>query len=182
VATDLNRAVIRRIFDEGFNKRNLSVLDEVIAPEYVNHDMLMSRPGPEGFKEVVRAVLRGFPDIAITIDDVVSDGDRVATRGHFVGTHKGEFMGIPPTGRRVDVSFIDVWRLVDGKAVENWVRLNTLGLIQVIAPAMESAKRRTPRRRPAGKTKTPRAKKSAKAGRRSSPSKTAKKTARRRPR
>jgi predicted ester cyclase len=73
-----------------------------------------------------------FPDMHVTVEDVIEDGDRIATRGRFVGTHRGEFNGVPATGRPVDVKYIDVWRVEDGKAVENWVQMDLLGLLQQV--------------------------------------------------
>jgi predicted ester cyclase len=123
-----NKAIIRRGF-EAMNSQDFSVFEQVMAPGYVNHDMPAPVPGPEGFKQVIGAFLAGFPDMRITLEAQLEDGDLVANRGTFTGTHQGEFMGIPATGKQVTVNFMDMWRLEDGKAVENWVRIDTLGLM-----------------------------------------------------
>jgi predicted ester cyclase len=123
-----NKAIIRRGF-EAMNSQDLSVVEQIMAPGYVNHDMPAPAPGPEGFKQVLGAFFSAFPDMHITLEAQLGDGDLVANRGTFTGTHQGEFMGIPATGRQVAVNFMDMWRLEDGQAVENWVRIDMLSLM-----------------------------------------------------
>jgi predicted ester cyclase len=127
VAPD-NKAVIRRVFD-AMNTKDFSILDEVIAPSFVNHDMPAPMPGPDGMKQMLGGFFAGFPDMHVNLDALVGDGDLVASRGTFGGTHRGEFMGVPATGKDVTVKFIDVWRVENGLAVENWVQLDIMGLM-----------------------------------------------------
>jgi len=136
-----NKSLIHRIFEEGMNQNKLSVLDELIAPNYVNHNFPVPAPGAAGFKMVVGMFNAGFPDLRVTIEDAVAEGDRVSTRGYFSGTHKGAFNGIPATDKPVKVAYIDIWRLENGKAVENWVQLDMVGLLQQIGamPAPQPA-------------------------------------------
>lgn len=130
MSTETNKAVVRRIFEEGFNQNKPSVWDELIAPTYVNHDLPAPAPGSEGFKIVAGMFTAAFPDLHVTLEDELAEGDRVATRGYFTGTHKGTFQGIPPTGKPIKVPYIDIWRLENGKAVENWVQMDQMGLMQ----------------------------------------------------
>jgi steroid delta-isomerase-like uncharacterized protein len=123
-------AIHKRIFEEGFNQHNMSMVDELISPDYVNYDMPAPAPGREGFKQVMGAFFSAFPDMKVTIEGVVAEGDTVASRGVVHGTHRGEFQGIPPTGKQLTVKYMDMWRFVDGKAVENWVQMDMLGLLQ----------------------------------------------------
>jgi predicted ester cyclase len=134
-----NKAMIRRMFEEGFNQNRASVIDELIAPNYVNHDLPAPVPGPEGWKQVVGMFRAAFPDMKITLEDVFADGDKVGTRGFFTGTHKGEFMGVSATGKPVKMKYIDLWRVVDGKLVDNWVQMDMLGMMQQLGavPAPE---------------------------------------------
>ncbi len=129
---ELNKAIVRKGFEEGLNKRNDAVFDELLAPTYVNHNLPAPVPGPEGFKQVLGMFTSAFPDIHITLEDVIAEGDRVVTRGYFTGTHRGAFMNVPASGRSVKVSYIDIWRIADGLAVENWVQMDLLGLMQQI--------------------------------------------------
>jgi steroid delta-isomerase-like uncharacterized protein len=130
MSTEQNKAIVRRVFDEIVSKGNLSVADELLAADYVNHDFPTPMPGADGFKMVTTMFRAAFPDIVVKLADVLAEGDKVVTRGAFEGTHKGEFMGIPATGKRVSVKYLDVWRLENGKAKENWVQMDLLGLMQ----------------------------------------------------
>jgi steroid delta-isomerase-like uncharacterized protein len=107
------------------------VIDELVAPDYVGHDP--SQPelhGPEGVKGFVTTYLSAFPDGRITIDEQLAEGDLVGSRWTGRGTHQGDLMGIPPTGKQVTVSGITVSRLKDGKVVEEWSNWDTLGMLQ----------------------------------------------------
>jgi steroid delta-isomerase-like uncharacterized protein len=139
MSAESNKALVRRGFEEGMNQHNMNAFDEVMAPNYVNHNMPAPGPGPEGFKAVISMFLSAFPDFRVTIEDAIAEGDKVATRGTWQGTHQGDFMGIPATGKPVAVSYCDIWRLENGKAVENWVQMDMLGLMQQlgVAPASE---------------------------------------------
>jgi predicted ester cyclase len=129
------KTMVTRIFKEGMNKRNLSVFDEVLHKDFVNYSFPDSPPGPEGFKGAFNVFAAGFPDLQITTEDIFADGVSCATRGHFTGTHNGEFMGISPTGKPVNVKFIDMWKIKDGKLRESWVVMDIAGLMQQIGPA-----------------------------------------------
>jgi predicted ester cyclase len=130
MSTAENKAVIRRGFEEGINQRNPQVYDDVIAPTYVNHDFPAPTPGIDGFKQVISLFLTAFPDMQVSIEDALAEGDKVATRGVLRGTHHGAFLGIPPTGKPVAVKYIDIWRVENGTGVENWVQMDLLGLLQ----------------------------------------------------
>jgi steroid delta-isomerase-like uncharacterized protein len=130
VSAEEAAALVHRVFEEGVNQKNLAVFDEVLAPTYVNYSFPAPTPGPEGFKQVMAMFFQAFPDIQETTEDIIAEGDKVATRGYFTGTHKGEFMNIPATGKQVTVSYIDIWRVENGKLVENWVQMDLLGMLQ----------------------------------------------------
>ena len=125
-----NKSLIHRFFEAGINQNQLNVFDEIIALNYVNYDMPAPAPGPEGLRQVVGMFKAGFPDLHATIEDAIAEDDRVATRGYITGTHNGPFMNIPPTGKSIKVAYIDLWRIEDGKAIENWVEMDMLGLMQ----------------------------------------------------
>jgi predicted ester cyclase len=125
-----NADQIRRIFEEGMNQHKAEVFDELIAPTYVNHNLPIPVPGAEGFKRVVGLFQNAFPDFHVDVAEVISEGDLVASRGYFTGTHQRDFQGIAPTGKSVKVAYIDIWRVEDGKLVENWVNLDMMGMMQ----------------------------------------------------
>ncbi|MBV9278940.1 MAG: ester cyclase [Chloroflexi bacterium] len=141
VTTQQSAAVVRHLFEEGLNQRNTAVFDEVLAPNYVNYDFPAPTPGPEGFKQVMAMFFHAFPDIHEVSEDVISEGDKVAVRGRFTGTHGGEFMGIPATGKQVRVSYIGMYPVENGQIVENWVQMDLLGMMQQlgVAPRPEQA-------------------------------------------
>ncbi|HXZ05639.1 MAG TPA: ester cyclase [Ktedonobacteraceae bacterium] len=130
MSTEENKALLRRLFEEVWNQGNLATVDELLAPDYVLNDPALLVRGPEGFKAYVSAFRSAFPDMYATIEDQIAGEDRVAMRFTVHATHKGEFQGIPPTGKQVTLSGIDIQRIADGKIAENWVNLDALGLLQ----------------------------------------------------
>lgn len=135
-----NVAASRRLFEEGFNKGNLAVADEVIAADAVNHDPadtpeLRALPGRESFKRTVSMYRAAFPDLHITIEDAISDGDKVVLRWRSEGTHRGELAGLAPTGTKAVVTGISIDRYENGKLVEAWAQWDNLGLARQIGAA-----------------------------------------------
>jgi predicted ester cyclase len=120
VSAQDNKALVRRFVDEVQSGGNISLIDEICSPEFVNHSAPPGVPADcEGIK-IVTAMFRGaFPDSYFTVEDMIAEGDKVATRKTFHGTHEGEFMGIPPSGRGVAMGLIDVVRIDDGRVVEH---------------------------------------------------------------
>lgn len=133
--SEQNKAAIRRWLEEAANKGNLAVLDELLAPSYVYHGPGMELHGPEALKQLVAAFRAAFPDLHAAIDDMVTEGDKVVTRWTATGTHRGEFMGIAPTGRRMSLPIIVITRFEAGKAVEDWEVYDGLGLMQQLGAA-----------------------------------------------
>ena len=123
-----NKALSRRVIEEMFNKGNLDLADEVLAPDYVDHDPSSPQEirGPEGLKRFVPTARSAFPDTHIRIEDQVADGDLVATRYVVSGTQEGELEGIPPTGNRVEFLGISIDRFSGGKLAETWDNYDAL--------------------------------------------------------
>ncbi len=142
MSTEENKALTRRLIEEAFNKRNLGMIDEFASPNAVDHAAPPGTPpGPEGFKQMPGMFLNAFPDLNITIEDMIAEGDKVVGRFAFRGTHRGEFMGIAPTGKQVNVTGIEINRIVDGKFVEHWENFDELGMMQqlgVVPPPEQS--------------------------------------------
>jgi predicted ester cyclase len=134
-----NIAVVRRIYDEVINQGKLEVADEVTAPDAAVH-VPFEHPGngPAGLKKIASSLREGFPDIHIEVDDVFAAGDRVVARWHTTQqTHSGVYRGLPPTGKEVRVSAIQVFSLENGRIVEFWLEMDQLGAIRqmgVVAP------------------------------------------------
>jgi steroid delta-isomerase-like uncharacterized protein len=132
VSVEENKAVIDRYREEVFNEKNLLAVDKYVAPNYVRHDPGAPAQvrGPDGVKQLAAGFFAAFPDIHFDAEDVIAEGDMVVQRLTSRGTHQGEFMGIPPTGQQLKVAAIEIFRLVDGKIVEQWVEADYLGLLQ----------------------------------------------------
>lgn len=127
-----NKMLIRRAVEEVWNRGNYAVLDEIVARDFVIHAATPGDEihGPEGAERFLVMLRAAFPDIHFTIDDQFADGDRVATRWTARATHTGEFQGIPPTGKQISLTAIDIDRIADGKVVECWTNSDDLGLLQ----------------------------------------------------
>lgn len=139
-----NKALVRRTIDEAFNKGNLAVVDELAAPNYVFHEPTAGdEKGPDGLKQMITMHRNAFPDLRIAIDDQISEGDRVVTRWTARGTHKGELMGIAPSGQQITVTGITISRLANGKCVEEWENYDALGMMRQIGGLKEAAGKAT---------------------------------------
>src|SRR2546428_4171030 len=101
--TDQNKTLVRRAVEEVMNKHNSDALNELLAPDFMNYDFPMQKRGPNYFNKILESFLSGFPDMHLTIEQVLAEGDMVATRGFFTGTHMGTFQGILPTGKEIKV-------------------------------------------------------------------------------
>ena len=125
-----NEAQLRRFYDEAFGKGKLSIVDEQVDRNFVEHETLPGfTPGVAGLKQLITALRTGFPDLRVAVNEVISQGDKVVARATFSGTHKGTFMNIPPTGKRVSWEGIDIVRYSGGKTVEHWGLTDSLGLL-----------------------------------------------------
>jgi len=146
--SEQNKALARRAFEEVWNQGKLAVIDELTASNATYHDPSVPGgkfTGPEGVKQFVQIYRGAFPDVRITINDQIAEGDKVVTRWTATGTHKGDLMGIAPTNKRATVTGVDIGRFQDGKVVEAWASYDMLGLLQqlgvvpVLAPVGTSA-------------------------------------------
>ena len=125
-----NKAVVRRWVEEFKNRGDEAASDELRSPDFVNHSAPPGAPdGPDAGKRAFRAMRAAFPDLHVTIEDQLAEGDRVVTRQTFAGTHRGEWLGVPATGRAVSWAVIDVVRLVDGRLVDHWAVADLHGLL-----------------------------------------------------
>ncbi len=129
-----NKEVCRRFIEEVWNNHNLDLADELFASNYTPHQA--SSPdfgdGPQGIRKMVSYYLAAFPDTHFTIDDLIAEGDKVVMRWTARGTHRGEFEGVPPTGKQVTVTGANTVRIANGKCVEGWESWDALGLMQQI--------------------------------------------------
>ena len=140
--SEKNKTIVRRLCDELWNKGNLSVADELFASTYIHHDA--STPdvgrGPESEKKRATLYRTAFPDLRLTIEDMIAEGETVMTRWSSRSTHKGDLSGIAPTGKQVAVTGMTIARFAGGKIVEGWVNWDALGLMQQLGVVPEIAK------------------------------------------
>ncbi len=132
MATEQNKALMNRIINEVFNRGNISLVDELLAPGFVEHEELPPGipPGREAVKQLSTKFRSAFPDLKVTIDDTIAAGDKVVVRCTWRGTHKGEFMGVPPTGKKVSFGVIDIVRIAGGKVLEHWGQMDGMGMMK----------------------------------------------------
>jgi steroid delta-isomerase-like uncharacterized protein len=137
-----NAAVLDRINEEAFNRGDVDVLDELVADDFVEHDPMPGMsPDREGLKAMIRGLHAAFPDFHTEVEDQIVAGDKVVERWSCTGTQEGEFMGLPPTSRRVEIHGMDISRLAGGRLVEHWTQvdmmstLQQLGVMQAEMPA-----------------------------------------------
>jgi steroid delta-isomerase-like uncharacterized protein len=130
----------RRLIEEGFNDGNLELVDQFLAADALNHDpalpaQIRDLRGPEALKRVIAMYRAAFPDLRMTVDDVIATDDKVVLRWHGEGTHRGELAGLAPTGSRGSVTGISIDRWQDGKIVEAWAEWDNLGLARQLGAA-----------------------------------------------
>ena len=134
----------KRIIEEVFGAGNYDLVDELVAANAVGHDPALPGPviGPDGLKEAARGYRAAFPDLTLTVEQAIGEGELVAVRWTARGTHNGELFGIAPTGRQATVTGITIDRWADGKIAESWTNWDTLGLLQqlgAVPTAMQTA-------------------------------------------
>jgi steroid delta-isomerase-like uncharacterized protein len=130
MSTKTNKTTFRHLVDELINNKNYEVIDELFAPDFVEHEEIPGIDlGREGLRQAFQMFHIAFPDLQVTIQDILADGDKVVARERWTGTHQGEFMGMPATGKQVDFSVIDIVRLAEGKLVEHWAVSDMLVLM-----------------------------------------------------
>ena len=131
MSTDDNRTLTQRFYEEVWNKGNLEAVDDIMTSDFVDHAAPPGFPsGPEGAKQVFTMYRNAFPDFRLSVEDLIAEDDKVVARWVTQGTHQGELMGIPPTGKPVTVAGIDVFRIAGGKIAEHWAEFDMMGLMQ----------------------------------------------------
>lgn len=132
--SDEKKIITRRFYEEAISKGNLTLLDEILAPDLIYHGPAFSGEvgGAGGFKQLIAALIKAFPDLKEIVEDQIAEGDRVATRYKILGTHVSEFVGTDPSGVRIAISGTDISRIVDGKIQEIWANFDALAILQQI--------------------------------------------------
>ena len=125
-----NKALVRRFIDEIFLKGDFGAVDELLTEDFTPHTWGDMQPGRDGLKEAITRVSKGLSDTKMSIDDVIAEGDRVAVRLTSSAKQTGEFMGMPPSGKRYEIGEIHIFRLRDGRVAEHWHQADFLGMMR----------------------------------------------------
>ena len=127
-----NKASLRRFYDEVFNQKNIDLIDELASPNIVEHEDIAPFPRDiNGIKQFFGAFAQAFPDTKATVESMVAEGDKVWARVTMTGTHKGEFLGMPPTGKSFQITAMDELRFDENaKVVEHWGVTDNAGMLQ----------------------------------------------------
>jgi steroid delta-isomerase-like uncharacterized protein len=133
VTIEDNKALVRSIFEDGVSKGRVDAIHAATSPAFFDHDIHVDTGiagGPDDLREAILNIRAGFPDVEVTVHQVIAEGDYVVTRNTWRGTHLGEFNGIPPTGNRIEITGIVIWRLEDGLIRERWATIDTLTMLR----------------------------------------------------
>jgi len=130
--TESRKSLVQRFNDEVWGKGNLDVVYEVFAPDYVRHDLRPGNPppGPDGQRKIASDFRAAFPDLKTAIDFMVEEGEFVVSRWTAEGTHTGAWNNIPPTGKRIRFCGVNIYRIRNGKVIEQWNHRDDLGVMQ----------------------------------------------------
>jgi len=134
-----NKALVRRFIEDFWAGGDLARVGEFLPDDYTEHNLLPGQgPGLEGYRRRFVALRAGLPDVTITVDDLFGEGDRVVARVTIRGTHRGPLFGVAPTGRRIELSAINVYRVAGGKVAERWGQQDVLGALRQMGAAPAS--------------------------------------------
>jgi steroid delta-isomerase-like uncharacterized protein len=132
MSTEQNKALVRQLVEEVINQGNIRMIDEFLIPDFVEHEELPPGipPGREAPKALFTMLRSAFPDLKATIEHLIAEGDKVVFHMTWTGTHEGEFMGIPPTGKSISINVIDILGIAEGKFVEHWGVMDSMAMMQ----------------------------------------------------
>jgi len=132
-SAEANKELLRRFYKEVYVDWNMELVDEVVSPQFISHDWPESGPtGPQAFRDYYAAIRSAVPDARYEVDDLIAEGDRVVVRWRLLGTHKGEFSGIAPTGRPIVLKGVAIYRVESGMLMERWVVSDLYGALEQI--------------------------------------------------
>jgi steroid delta-isomerase-like uncharacterized protein len=127
---EANKALVRRFIDEIFLRQDFGAVDELLTDDFVPHTWGEMAPGRDGLKQAITRVSAGLSEARMTVEDVIAEGDRVAVRLTSSAMHTGAFMGMPPSGKRYEISEIHIFRIRDGRVSEHWHQADFMGMMK----------------------------------------------------
>jgi steroid delta-isomerase-like uncharacterized protein len=139
MSTEENKAIVRRFFEEGPSKGDLDAAKELLSPNFSLHAPFPSAPGIQGIIDIITTCRAAFEHLSVEVEDLIAEGDKVSARFVANGFHKGSFMNLPPTGKPIKMTGIEVFRIEDRKIAELWAEANLIGLMQQLGafPAID---------------------------------------------
>ncbi len=132
MSAEETKAIVERFWEEVWNKKNLKIVDELLPDNVVIHNFGAVVEGREAWRQSFTPFFTAFPDLKLTVELTIIEGDRMAVRWAATGTHTGDFRGIAPTGKQINIAGVAIYRVAEGKIVEGWSQPDTLGLLQQI--------------------------------------------------
>ena len=130
MSTEENKAIVRRFFELGPSSGDMNAANALLDPNFALHTPLPSAPGIQGINDVVTTCRAAFEHLNVTVEDMVAEGNKVTARFTARGIHKGQFMGLPPTGKSITITGIEIFRIENCKIAELWGEANMLGLME----------------------------------------------------
>jgi steroid delta-isomerase-like uncharacterized protein len=134
MSAEENRQLFQRYFDKCANDGNLDLADEIFAPDYLHHDPANPDPrpvvGPQGVRDHLTSLMGAFPDLKFEVEETIADDDQIIVRWTARGTNTGDYFGMPATGKPIEITGMNTWRVKDGQAIEGWVNRDDMGLLQ----------------------------------------------------
>lgn len=134
MSAEANRQLFQRYFDKCANDGNLDLADEIFAPDYLHHDPANPDPrpvvGPQGVRDHLTSLMGAFPDLKFEVEETIADDDQIIVRWTARGTNTGDYFGMPATGKPIEITGMNTWRVKDGQAIEGWVNRDDMGLLQ----------------------------------------------------
>jgi steroid delta-isomerase-like uncharacterized protein len=134
-----NKVIVLRHWEEVVSKGKLDLIDEIFAPDFVAHEADQDIRGPEGVRQFILMLRAAFPDLQVTVEDVLAEGDKVVQRWSAHGSHQGELMGLAPSGKRISVAGMTISRFEEGKVAEEWELYDMMGMMQQLGALPSSA-------------------------------------------
>ena len=135
-----NKGLVRRFYKEVYVDWNMALADQVLSPQFISHDWPPAGPtGPRAFREYYSAIRSAVPDARYEVDDLIAEDDKVVVRWRLLGTHKGTFQGIAPTGRAIVLKGIAIYRVENGMLLERWVVSDLHGMLEEIGPSARAS-------------------------------------------
>jgi predicted ester cyclase len=128
MSLEKNKAIVCK-FIKKYNERKLHLIDDFVSPDYIDHEKNIGR---EGLKQLIAMGINAFPDWYETVEDIIAEGDKVWVLLAYTGTHKGEFMGLAPTDKKIESKAVDIYRIVDGKLAEYWNVTDNLNIFKQV--------------------------------------------------